>query len=302
MYFVFRMLLHHAIKYEFGGWRVWVDTLAIVHSKVSYEEFKLQFNNMYDKYEKRRGDHITDPSIKSRIPISTISGVDAQAQKKNSPDQSGPSAEITEIVEEVGAIAIQDETASAQPVIKENGNSEHGKESSAESATADDDSVDKEDTKRPGVDKTAIEGAAAAAASAPAVDSVDSVPSRKVIPLPDEIEDDLEDDEEDDLDDDEEEDEEDDEDDEDDNGGRSAASKPGASASSKKKDRTQFSPGPARPPFRIPEFRWSYIHQRLLSDVLFSLETDIQVIIKLYLIFMSIRNMYFSTDSCSLHF
>ena len=42
-------------------------------------------------------------------------------------------------------------------------------------------------------------------------------------------------------------------------------------------NRTQFSPGPARPPFRIPEFRWSYIHQRLLSDVLFSLETDIQV-------------------------
>ena len=29
-----RMLLHHAIKFEYGGWRVWVDTLAIVHSKV----------------------------------------------------------------------------------------------------------------------------------------------------------------------------------------------------------------------------------------------------------------------------
>ena len=41
--------------------------------------------------------------------------------------------------------------------------------------------------------------------------------------------------------------------------------------------RPTFSPGPARPPFRIPEFRWSYIHQRLLADVLFSLETDIQV-------------------------
>ena len=37
---LFRMLLHHAIKYEYGGWRVWVDTLAIVHSKVSYEEFR----------------------------------------------------------------------------------------------------------------------------------------------------------------------------------------------------------------------------------------------------------------------
>lgn len=44
-----------------------------------------------------------------------------------------------------------------------------------------------------------------------------------------------------------------------------------------KSSRPMFSPGPTRPPFRIPEFKWSYIHQRLLSDVLFSLETDIQV-------------------------
>ena len=32
---LFRMLLHHAIKYEYGGWRVWIDTLAILHSKVT---------------------------------------------------------------------------------------------------------------------------------------------------------------------------------------------------------------------------------------------------------------------------
>ena len=31
---LFRMLLHHAIKFEYGGWRVWIDTLAILHSKV----------------------------------------------------------------------------------------------------------------------------------------------------------------------------------------------------------------------------------------------------------------------------
>ncbi len=43
------MLLHHAIKYEYGGWRVWVDTLAIVHSKVSYEEFRLQFSAVYER-------------------------------------------------------------------------------------------------------------------------------------------------------------------------------------------------------------------------------------------------------------
>ena len=33
---LFKMLLHHAIKFEYGGWRVWVDTLAIVHSKVIF--------------------------------------------------------------------------------------------------------------------------------------------------------------------------------------------------------------------------------------------------------------------------
>ena len=33
---LFRMLLHHAIKFEYGGWRVWIDTLAILHSKVFY--------------------------------------------------------------------------------------------------------------------------------------------------------------------------------------------------------------------------------------------------------------------------
>ena len=29
--------------------------------------------------------------------------------------------------------------------------------------------------------------------------------------------------------------------------------------------------------FRIPEFRWSHMHQRLLTDLLFSIETDVQM-------------------------
>uniref|UniRef100_A0A1I8Q9G8 Neurobeachin n=1 Tax=Stomoxys calcitrans TaxID=35570 RepID=A0A1I8Q9G8_STOCA len=74
VYSLFRMLLHHAIKYEYGGWRVWVDTLAIVHSKVSYEEFKLQFAQMYEHYERQRTDQITDPALRQARPISTISG------------------------------------------------------------------------------------------------------------------------------------------------------------------------------------------------------------------------------------
>jgi len=42
VYSLFRMLLHHAIKHEYGGWRVWVDTLAIVHSKVSLRDIRLE--------------------------------------------------------------------------------------------------------------------------------------------------------------------------------------------------------------------------------------------------------------------
>ncbi|XP_023318209.1 neurobeachin isoform X4 [Trichogramma pretiosum] len=83
VYSLFRMLLHHAIKHEYGGWRVWVDTLAIVHSKVSYEEFKLQFAQMYEHYERQRSDNITDPEVRQQRPISTISGWDQQQQQQH---------------------------------------------------------------------------------------------------------------------------------------------------------------------------------------------------------------------------
>ncbi|KAJ1348562.1 hypothetical protein KIN20_003893 [Parelaphostrongylus tenuis] len=42
VYEMFSILLQHAIRYEYGGWRVWVDTLAIAHSKVSFERFRAQ--------------------------------------------------------------------------------------------------------------------------------------------------------------------------------------------------------------------------------------------------------------------
>uniref|UniRef100_A0A0N4Z1M8 BEACH-type PH domain-containing protein n=1 Tax=Parastrongyloides trichosuri TaxID=131310 RepID=A0A0N4Z1M8_PARTI len=37
VYKIFKVLLEHAIRVEYGGWRVWVDTLAISHAKVSWE-------------------------------------------------------------------------------------------------------------------------------------------------------------------------------------------------------------------------------------------------------------------------
>ncbi|PIC37915.1 hypothetical protein B9Z55_010097 [Caenorhabditis nigoni] len=48
----FSILLHHALRHEYGGWRVWVDTLAIAHSKVSYEKFKRRLAEAKAKAEK----------------------------------------------------------------------------------------------------------------------------------------------------------------------------------------------------------------------------------------------------------
>ncbi|XP_064636479.1 neurobeachin-like isoform X3 [Lineus longissimus] len=102
---LFKMLLHHAIKFEFGGWRVWIDTLAILHSKVAYEDFKIHMNQMYQQYERQRVDGITDPNIRQQFPISTISGLQ---EEQTSPDRQAKSTvEITEIqdTDEMGASA-----------------------------------------------------------------------------------------------------------------------------------------------------------------------------------------------------
>lgn len=47
---------------------------------MSYEEFKLQFAQMYEHYERHRADNITDPVVRQQHPISTISGWDQQTQ------------------------------------------------------------------------------------------------------------------------------------------------------------------------------------------------------------------------------
>ncbi|CAI6344870.1 unnamed protein product [Macrosiphum euphorbiae] len=103
VYNLFTMLLHHAIKHEYGGWRVWVDTLAIVHSKVSFEEFKLQFALMYEHYERQRSDNITDPRLRQQRPISTISGWENQppAPPINHSPSETPESTISTPVEDV---------------------------------------------------------------------------------------------------------------------------------------------------------------------------------------------------------
>lgn len=48
----FKILLHHAVKFEYGGWRVWIDTLSILHSRVAKEDYQLKMSKLYDDYEK----------------------------------------------------------------------------------------------------------------------------------------------------------------------------------------------------------------------------------------------------------
>ena len=59
--------------------------------QVSYEEFKLQFNSMYERYEKGRADTLTDPAAKARKPISTISGVKPEEEEKSEAAAASPS-------------------------------------------------------------------------------------------------------------------------------------------------------------------------------------------------------------------
>lgn len=112
VYNIFRILLYHAIKYEWGGWRVWVDTLSIAHSKVStvlcstikgkhwplllretflfivsssvtllflqvtYEAHKEYLAKMYEEYQRQEEENIKKGK---KGLVSTISGLSAQA-------------------------------------------------------------------------------------------------------------------------------------------------------------------------------------------------------------------------------
>ncbi|XP_060720152.1 lipopolysaccharide-responsive and beige-like anchor protein isoform X2 [Tachysurus vachellii] len=53
---VFRILLYHAIKHEWGGWRVWVDTLSITHSKVTFEQHKQSLSQVFHEYQRMSSD------------------------------------------------------------------------------------------------------------------------------------------------------------------------------------------------------------------------------------------------------
>uniref|UniRef100_K7FJD9 LPS responsive beige-like anchor protein n=1 Tax=Pelodiscus sinensis TaxID=13735 RepID=K7FJD9_PELSI len=77
VYAIFRILLYHAVKYEWGGWRVWVDTLSITHSKVTFEMHKESLSQMFRDYQ-RKGGEGSGPIPST--PVRTISGVSREVE------------------------------------------------------------------------------------------------------------------------------------------------------------------------------------------------------------------------------
>ncbi|XP_013876127.1 lipopolysaccharide-responsive and beige-like anchor protein [Austrofundulus limnaeus] len=84
VYAIFRILLYHAIKYEWGGWRVWVDTLSITHSKVTFEQHKENLSRMFRQYQQQE-------STSSQNTVLTVSGVSQSSETTKSVN--GPTAE-----------------------------------------------------------------------------------------------------------------------------------------------------------------------------------------------------------------
>ncbi|XP_061048536.1 lipopolysaccharide-responsive and beige-like anchor protein isoform X2 [Eubalaena glacialis] len=106
VYAIFRILLYHAIKYEWGGWRVWVDTLSITHSKVTFEIHKENLASIFREHQGKVDEEIGQCSSS---PIQAVSGISRdvnvsvgsqQSDTKNSP----PPSHITRTSDEKSSI------------------------------------------------------------------------------------------------------------------------------------------------------------------------------------------------------
>jgi len=208
---------------------------------------------MYQQYERQQVDHIADPAVRRSRPVSVISGVGSER-----PSTAGSSrAWVTEAKETANEATQYDSAV--------NGSYDAGKEAADDDV---DDTVERyiEKIVDDAVNIVESRSAAPDGQDAPAVnlttEKSPSEPQSESEAVAAEKEAVV-------------------------TGARSRAtsttadgsSRPGTVAYDKQStantpSRQIFSPGPRAPPFRIPEFRWSYLHQKLLSDVLYSLEQD----------------------------
>uniref|UniRef100_A0A6Q2YXH1 Neurobeachin n=1 Tax=Esox lucius TaxID=8010 RepID=A0A6Q2YXH1_ESOLU len=244
VYNIFRILLYHAIKYEWGGWRVWVDTLSIAHSKVTYEAHKEYLAKMYEEYQRQEEENIK----KGRKGlVSTISGLqDLQAGGIQG------NMEIREIDEHSQTQTPESEgdypetPGHPRGVLSEGKSGEEGALGSTE-RTGSGVRVEVHDLLVDiKAEKVLHGGSNQSQIQIPfklLLTKKTSLHGRAVAQLERDLRMDL--------------------------GFRGMPMT--------EEQRRQFSPGPRTTMFRIPEFKWSPMHQRLLTDLLFALETDVSV-------------------------
>uniref|UniRef100_A0A3P8ZPW2 Neurobeachin n=1 Tax=Esox lucius TaxID=8010 RepID=A0A3P8ZPW2_ESOLU len=245
VYNIFRILLYHAIKYEWGGWRVWVDTLSIAHSKVTYEAHKEYLAKMYEEYQRQEEENIKKGKKGS---VSTISGLSATP----APVVNG-NLEIRELDDHSQSQTPESEAEYGDGGTGAGGDSRNllaeggvgGKRPNGEALTPGDQGqgpgvrVEVHDLLVDIKAEKLLSGRRPPPLSFP----LQALHGRTAAQLERDLRVDL--------------------------GFRGMPMT--------EEQRRQFSPGPRTTMFRIPEFKWSPMHQRLLTDLLFALETDVHV-------------------------
>ena len=99
---------------------------------MSFEEFKLQFSAMYEQYERRRADTLTDPVERSQRPISTISGWDQEEAARKVEEEE----EAARKEEEEAAANMVEEEDKETGELEDEGDEKQGDESGEDKSNA----------------------------------------------------------------------------------------------------------------------------------------------------------------------
>ncbi|XP_030836511.1 neurobeachin isoform X4 [Strongylocentrotus purpuratus] len=280
VYSLLRMLLHHAMKYEWGGWRVWVDTLSILHSKVSFEDHKNDLLKAYTHYQNQQSE---DGGSPRGVPLNISEAVAAGAKLPQSGRPRQPDHSISALAAMTGGDGLDYEVVEDDPsnpypprermvteaelvrirrkqevrsflndVIDkvvtmvekdEPKGSAEGDKAEAVSTDASNSADGNEDSSSVSKDSPAILPLANITTNEQILQAADYTTQ---VPLEEEVR-------------------------------QMEAGASGGGGGGDTPSQRVFSPGPHQAPYRIPEFQWSHMHQRMMSDLLFAIETDVQV-------------------------
>uniref|UniRef100_A0AAX7U175 Neurobeachin n=1 Tax=Astatotilapia calliptera TaxID=8154 RepID=A0AAX7U175_ASTCA len=272
VYNIFRILLYHAIKYEWGGWRVWVDTLSIAHSKVTYEAHKEYLAKMYEEYQRQEEENMKKGKKGSVSTISGLSATPAPVVNGNLEidDNSQTQTPESEAEYSEGAGADSRNLLAEGAVKRPNGEAlTPGEQSAGPGVRVEvhDLLVDIKAEKVEATESSVFFGGLFSCG----FDTLNEIEFHRCVYAksyirPNELHLLIQ---------------------------QLLQALHGRTAAQLERDlrvdlgfrgmpmteeqRRQFSPGPRTTMFRIPEFKWSPMHQRLLTDLLFALETDVHV-------------------------